>query len=375
MGDVTSCGLCGNDTLDVILDMGMQPLAEAMGHGGKTYPLQLAGCDRCSLVQLTYIPDQEAVFRPDHPYATGNTQVLREHFRDLALGWLGTLKKDDLVVDIGANDGTLLQNFVRRGVRPFGVEPTGQIEKCFSRGIPGHQAFFTSELAGKIVADRGNAALVFATNVLAHVPDPHDFMAGVQLLLGDDGVFVTENHDWASIVNGLQIDTVYHEHLRYYTPVSLGRLLSMHGLLVVSSIPVPIHGGSFRTTAIPQKQRFQLRAMRVAVRLSALVRKCANEGRVYGVGAATRATPIIHYAELAPYLACVCEVAGSEKIGKDMPGTQVPVVDEERLIKDQPEFALLFSWHIAAYLIPRLRSAGYRGRFIVPLPEPRLLDD
>jgi hypothetical protein len=376
MGEVTSCGLCGSDQIHLLLDLGYQPLAEAMGSHGAVYPLQIAECGQCTLVQLTYIPDQEAIFRSDHPYATGNTQVLREHFRTLALGWLPTLHKNDLVVDIGANDGTLLEGFMRRGVRPLGVEPTGQVRKMKEgKGIPAVQAFFTSELAAKIVADHGHAALVFATNVLAHVPDPHDFMAGVRLLLGADGVFVTENHNWASIVNGLQIDTIYHEHLRYYSDASLGLLLARHGLLTLSSVPVPIHGGSFRVTAIPQSPKFGERAVTVGAELGKLVRTCALEGPVYGIGAATRATPLIHFAGLAPYLACVCEVTGSEKIGSTMPGTGVPVVDDKKLIEDQPPYALLFSWHIASHLIPKLRNAGYRGKFILPLPEPRIADE
>jgi hypothetical protein len=275
------------------------------------------------------------------------------------------------VVDVGANDGTFL-SFMHGGQRRIAVEPTSQAAKIKNATV--YRKFFTRELAEIIRETHGPASLITACNVLAHVPDPHDFINGVKLLLSDDGVFLTENHDLASVVNGLQIDTVYHEHLRYWSPATLSRLLEMHGFFVQSSIPVGTHGGSFRVIGGHAKPDLRLRAEAVASRLEELVKGCAAEGPVYGIGAATRATPLLHFANLAPYIDCVCEVAGSEKIGTRMPGTNIPVVNEGRLLLDQPSYALLFSWHIAATLVPKLRSAGYRGRFIVPLPEPKVIE-
>ena len=374
-GEVTACGICGSPDLDVLLDMGSQPLAERMGDG-PAYPLMLLQCQECSLVQLSYIAPPEEVFPPDHPYATGNTRALREHFAELAGVLACHLDADDLAVDIGANDGTLLSALSAHqpgAYRLLGVEPTDQAKKCASRGIPVWQDFFGPEVGSGIPAMYGRAKVITACNVLAHVPDPHGFMMGVEHLLADDGVFVTENHDVASVLDGLQIDTIYHEHLRYYSVTSLSRLLGMHGLVITDVQKIGTHGGSFRVLARRPQRDLAGRALRAALDLRELLAAC--EGPIYGVGATTRATPLIWFARIQDYLSCVCEVPGSEKTGQDMPATKIPVVDEARLIADQPPYALLLSWHLADSIIPALRAKGYRGKFIIPLPEAVIADD
>jgi hypothetical protein len=378
-GEVKACGACGSRQLMPLFDMGFQPLAESSGPS-RAYPLALVRCLNCYLVQLDYIADPEDVFKPDHPYSTGNSGMLRAHYEQLAkeLEW-NRLKPGDVVVDIGANDGTLL-SYYSSFVHKVAVEPTDQILKC-PADVDRWQGFFTNDLACDMLADPdigvGPAKVITACNVLAHVPDPHDFLDGVYTLLAEDGVFVTENHDLASITDGLQIDTVYHEHLRYYSVGSLSFLLERHGLRIVSSHPVPTHGGSFRVTARRMGSNFPRRAKNAATALRAMLYQITEQRRqkVYGIGAATRATPLIHYAGIREFITCVCEVSGSDKIGTRMPGTQIPVVDEKRLLEDQPPYALLFSWHMADYIAPKLREAGYKGKFIVPLPRPKVLDD
>lgn len=375
MGRPRACGICGHIRLKTILDLGDQPMAER--DDGHTYPLALLECDWCGLVQLSHIVDQKELFPEDHPYSTGNTVALRRHFRDLAAGLAPWLQPGDLVVDIGANDGTFLAELSLHAPQAtlLAIEPTGQAGKCRARGIPTEQEFFTASLARQLARYVGPARIITASNVLAHVPDPHDFLSGVSSLLDPDvGEFITENHDWASVVNGLQIDTIYHEHLRYYSVASLSHLLAMHGYLISQAIPVASHGGSFRVTARPQRRGLAARADTAKTQLRVLLHEARDDGPIYGIGAATRATPLIHYAGLEEYLACVCEVPGSDKIGRMMPGTSLPIVDEKQLITDQPPYALLFPWHLAASIVPVLREAGYQGKFIVPLPVPAVLD-
>ena len=371
-GEVTRCGICGSWDLRPLLDMGSQPLAERYG-STERYPLALLECRACTLVQLSCIVGQREMFPPDHPYTSGSTAALRHHFAVLADSLSRSLEAEDLVVDIGANDGTLLSHFGPR-VRRVGIEPTNQALKCAQKGIRACQEFFTPELAKAVRERHGPAKLITACNVLAHVPDPHGFMTGVTHLLADDGVFVTENHDVASVLDGLQIDTVYHEHLRYYSITSLSRLLGMHGLVVAEVQKIGTHGGSFRVTARRPRRDLTVRAEWISDRLWHLVAKAADAGPVYGIGATTRATPLIHYAGITGLLACVCEVAGSEKIGQTMPGTEIAIVDEAKLIADQPPHALLLSWHLADSIIPALRAKGYAGKFIIPLPEPAITD-
>jgi hypothetical protein len=356
----------------VLLDLGNQPVAERYG-SSQVYPLVLLECRDCTLVQLSWIVPQAELFPADHPYTTGKTGALRAHFAELTRDLERDLDTGDLVVDIGANDGTLLSSYGDKP-RRVAVEPTGQAAKCRQAGYRTWQAFFTSDVARDILHVSGPAKVITATNVLAHVPDPHDFCEGVRTLLADDGVFVTENHDVGAILDGLQIDTVYHEHLRYYSAATLSRLLAMHDLIVTSVQPVPQHGGSFQARAVRRRNELAFRAADALYALSGLMRRVTNEGfTVYGIGATTRATPLIHAAGLKKMITMVCEVTGSEKIGLTIPGTQIPIVDEKALYDDQPRYALLLSWHLAADLIPKIRAHGYQGRFIIPLPAPEVV--
>lgn len=372
-GPVVECGGCGSGELYPFFDMGRQPVPEGAS-AGKLYPLQLVRCADCGLVQLDYIVPQEELFAADHPYSTGNSAALRDHYVALAHE-LGHGLGQGLVVDIGANDGTLLSYF-EPSYRPcIAVEPTSQGLKC-GPDVTLYQEFFTAELASRIYGTHGPAKVITACNVLAHVPDVHDFLDGVAILLDDDGLFVTENHDLYSVIDGTQLDAIYHEHLRYYSAATLSRLLEQHGLRVERIGPVDTHGGSFRAYARKSRGGFPGRAKAAATALRGMLWKIteAEKRTVYGIGACTRATPLIHYAGIAPYLACVCEVAGSDKIGQVMPGTSIPVVDERMLFEEPPDYALLFAWHMKDVIVPKLRKLGYEGKFIVPLPSPEVLD-
>jgi hypothetical protein len=367
MPEVTECGLCGGTTLVPVLDMGSQPLAERYGTDER-YPLVVAECGDCTLLQLTYAADPAQVFPADHPYASGDTAALRDHFAVLAA--LLDVTPPGLVVDIGANDGTLLEQF-GDGVRKVAVEPTRQADKCHSKGIATYQGFFTAGVAAVILTDHGAAEAVTATNVLAHVPDVHDFMRGVTALLGPGGVFVAEVGDAAGITDGLQVDTVYHEHLRYFTTATLCSLLAAHGLQATRVERISTHGGSLRVWASRRPGSLQMRADAAARALHNALGGITDAGHtVYGVGATTRATPLIHYAKIGEFITCVCEQAGSAKIGKTIPGTSIPIVDEAELFLQQPGYALLFAHHLADGIMAKLRDKGYQGRFILPLPGP-----
>lgn len=365
------------------------------------YPAQLLRCVDCELVQLGLIVDPAILFPPSYPYTSGTTKILRENFAELAreaVPLLG-IRKNDLVVDIGSNDGTLLGNFKDAGTRVRGIEPTDTGKLAIAKGIPTTIAFFGLDAARSTVAGDGKAKLVTAANVFAHIEDIHSIVAGILELLDDDGVFVSESHYWLSLVETLQYDTVYHEHLRYYSLTSLAYLLRMHGLEVFHAKRIPTHGGSIRVYAARhggrevrpsvgeilalERERLDAHALErfrkgvVASKLGllALLRDVrARDERVYGVGAPSRASTLVNYVGLDDQIVdCILEIRGSHKIGKYLPGTLIPVVDEERLFRDQPEHALLFSWHIADELTAKLTQLGFRGDYIVPLPEPRIV--
>lgn len=404
---VDACQVCGTTSLERIAFLGYLPPVNTMPVVGSTpaeqpsYPALLLRCAACQLVQLGLVVDPKILFPPEYPYTSGTTRILRENFAELAREArpLIGLRAGDLVVDIGSNDGTLLSNFTGKQ-RVHGVEPTDQGKLAASRGIPTTTAFFSPDVARRVRQEQGPARLVTAANVFAHIEDVHSIVDGILELLGPDGVFVNESHYVHSVIDGLQYDTIYHEHLRYYSLHSLRHLLGMHGLEPFHAKQIPTHGGSIRVYAARTGQypiqasvaqvladeeqlaaagAFETFRHRVAMSKIGLyglldsIKKAG--GRIYGVGAPSRASTLVNYVGLDDgIIDCVLEINGSHKIGKYMPGTLIPVVDEQALFDDQPEYALLFSWHIADELIPKLSGRGYRGRFIVPLPEPHVVD-
>lgn len=404
---VETCQACGSADLESVMFVGYLPPVTTMPPVGSrleeqpAYPAELLRCAKCTLVQLGLVVDPKILFAPSYPYLSGTTKLLRDDFTDLYREIQKTypLAKDDLVVDIGSNDGTLLGNFKDGGYRVLGIEPTNIGLVAQRKGITTDIAFFDKSTTQRALRQHGKARVITATNVFAHIEDVHDVLENVLSLLHDDGIFASETHYWVAMLEMLEYDRVYHEHLRYYTVTSLSYLLGMHGLEIIRAKRIPTHGGSIRVYAArkgkrkadktvkamlasekkslaPRNiERFCRGVVDAKLALLAMLRSIKKKGkRVYGVGAPSRATSLIHYVGLDDgMLDCVLEMPGSEKIGKYAPGTRVPVVDESRLAEDPPDYALLFSWHIAEELIPKLKKKGFKGKFIVPLPEPRVV--
>jgi hypothetical protein len=366
------------------------------------FPTNLLYCSNCELVQLGLAIDPVIIFPPEYPYTSGMTRILRDNFAELyaeSFKMLG-LVQEDLVVDIGSNDGTLISNFQKAGHRVLGVEPTDVAKLANARGIPTIQRYFSQEVAGEIKRSYGAAKVVTAANCFAHIEDVHAIVEGILEMLSPIGVFVSESHYLIDLLDDLQYDTVYHEHLRHYSVRSLAHLLGMHGLEIFHVRKIPTHGGSIRAyaarkgvhplqksvaemldsepTGTRMRKRlasFRHNVMLSKLRLHALIKNVKeNGGRICGVSAPSRASTLINYVGLdEAIIDYVCEIEGSLKIGKCIPGTLIPVVEESRMFADQPECAIIFSWHIANELAPKLRARGYKGMLITPLPVPRVL--
>lgn len=406
---VTACQICGAPELASVLFLGYVPPVNTMPPIGRpaeeqsAYPLELLRCTACGLVQIGLEVDSAVLFPHSYPYLSGSTRILRSNFADLcaeAVPLVG-LAQGDLVIDIGSNDGTLLGNFKEAGFRVLGIEPSQAGDVARSRGIDTLTAYFGGETARAVKAQHGTARLITAANVFAHIGGIHEVVAGIVDLLASDGVFVSESHYLVDLVETLQYDTIYHEHLRYYHLGSLKRLLEQHGLEVFHVKRIPTHGGSIRVYAARAGSRsvlpsvaerladeeargiangaaladFRARVLQSKLELYRLLAPLKRENaRIYGIGAPSRASTLINYAALDDgILDCVLEISTSHKLGKYIPGTRIPVLDEEKLFAEQPEYAMLLSWHIADELVANLRKKGYRGRFIVPLPEPRIV--
>ncbi len=404
---VLYCQNCRSDNLKSVLFLGFLPPVNKLLPIGSTpkeqpsYPAQLLYCPTCHLVQLGLIVDPNILFPPEYPYTSGTTKVLRDNFAQLSreVKRMLDVEKSELIVDIGSNDGTLLSNFIAMA-RVLGVTPEDIGEKAIKNGIPTFRAYFTRKVAKQIVKQHGKAKIVTAANVFAHMENIHDVIEGILSLLKSNGVFISESHYLLPLIKKLQYDTIYHEHMRYYSLTSLINLLASHDLEVFHAREIPSHGGSFRTYAarkgsykvlpsvkkLLQKEKaivtsnkafesFAHKTVLSKLALSSLLSTIKkSRKRIYGISAPSRASTLINYVGLDNgIISCVLEVQGSHKIGKYIPGTLIPILDEERLYKDQPEYAFLFSWHIADELMPKLKAKGYKGKFVIPLPTPRIV--
>jgi len=311
------------------------------------------------------------------------------------------LDRGSLVLDIGSNDGTILHGFKTRGMRVLGVEPTGIADLANANGIPTVRAFFGEEVAENIRKEHGTASLITAANVFAHVANLGPCIRGIYNLLADDGTFVSESHYLLDLVDTLQYDTIYHEHLRYYSLKPLTDMLRRYGFSVVDVERIPNHGGSIRvyaqkdrgqrpsekvTSLLEREDAYKLYDSALYKRFSGRVRQskwklvqllCGlkQKGlRICGVGSPGRASTLMNYCGVGPdILDYIGEQPTSLKIGLYTPGTHVPVVDEQRLLDEQPDYALVLAWHLGDTIPKKLRQKGLKSKFIVPLPEPVVL--
>lgn len=406
---IRQCQICGSEPLRSVLFLGYIPPVNTMPEIGSVpeeqpaYPLEMLRCQGCGHVQIGLEVPAEILFPYSYPYLSGTTRILRENFADLYRECADIIAMDpeSLIVDIGSNDGTLLKNFKAGGHKVLGVEPSQAGAVARDQGIDTLTAYFSRETARGVGNQYGKARVITAANVFAHITQPHAVVDAITDLLAEEGIFVSESHYLLPLIETVQYDTIYHEHLRYYHLGALQRLLEPHGLEIFRVKRIPTHGGSIRFFAARKGKRpidasvaqqfgaedqagitdgsaltaFRKRVVASKLALMALLDGIKrNGGRIYGIGAPSRASTLINYVGLDDgIIDCVLEVSSSHKLGKYIPGTRIPVCDEKKLFEDQPSHALLLSWHISDELIPILRRKGFAGSFIVPLPEPRIV--
>lgn len=400
------CQISESKDLESIIFLGYHPPVNDFVKIGSradekpSYPCELFYCKESKLVQLGQTVDAEILFPPEYPYTSSTTKILRENFAELynEVSTKIPLTKADLIIDIGSNDGNLLSNF-KDNHRVLGITPEEIGKIAIERGIPTIIDYFNESVVDEVIEKHGKAKVITATNVFAHIDDPNKITQLISKLLTDDGVFVSESHYLASLVETLQYDTIYHEHLRYYSMESLKFLLEKNNFSPFFAKKIPTHGGSIRVYAgknnlhpinsnvnkilkdeaefvsIERLRKFKDEVLQSKLDLLSLISDIKRNGEsIFGISAPSRASTLVNYVGLdQDILDCIVEIKGSHKIGKYMPGTRIPVVDEKELYKKQPEYALLLSWHIADELIPKLKALGFKGKFIVPLPTPYIV--
>jgi SAM-dependent methyltransferase len=411
---VTSCRSCGSRRLDEVLSLGETPIANALltdtGAGAPSaegveprYPLGVAFCSDCALVQLTHALPAEVIFSEQYPYYSSYSPILLEHAARHAEELIRSrlLGSDSFVVELASNDGYLLKTFVAAGVPVLGVDPApGPAGVAVEAGVDTVVDFFGLSLADSIRERRGQADVIIANNVLAHVPDLNDVVAGMAWLLADDGVITIENPYVRDLVEQCEFDTIYHEHYCYFSCTAIATLMRRHGLWLNDVEYFPgLHGGTLRwtiskrdeqaarakeyiaaerrdgLTSLTYYQGFADRVEAVRADLRSLLGRLRADGaRIAAYGAAAKGSTLANYADLGVDLVELVVDRNPHKQAHLMPGTHQRIEPVEVLLEEQPDYVLLFAWNFAEEIAQQQAEYVRRGgRFIRPIPTPEIL--
>lgn len=404
------CRSCEETGLMPILSLGKTPLANALltaeelGQPESIYPLDLAFCPNCKMVQITETVPPEKLFK-EYLYFSSFSDTMLDHAQKLVRRLIQSRRLDgkNLVIEIASNDGYLLQYYKKKGIQVLGVEPAVNIAKVAQdeRNIPTLCEFFSTELAQRLAKEAKKADVIHAHNVLAHVADLNGFVAGISLLLKEDGIAIIEVPYLKDLIDHCEFDTIYHEHLCYFSLTSLDRLFQRHDLVIQDVERIPIHGGSLRLFLAKVGSADQSNSVHRLLRdevnlgmnsfefyhdfarqvedlkeslLSLLVNLKLDGKRIAAYGAAAKGSTLLNYFEIdQKYLDFVVD-RSTVKQGLYMPGVHLPIYSPDRLLEAMPDYVLLLTWNFADEILSQ--QAEYRrcgGQFIVPMPEVRII--
>lgn len=403
------CRSCGGSRLHAILSLGDTPLADRLvsskdvAETDLLVPLDLVLCEDCSLVQISATVDPEILFGDDYPYFSSVSESLLAHSRANALDLIDrkNLGGDSLVVEIASNDGYMLRNFHQAGIPVLGIDPAKDpVAAANSIGVNTLHAFFGKMLASNLAAEGRHADVMIANNVLAHVADLNGLVEGMATMLKQDGLAILEMPYLVDLIDHVEFDTIYHQHLCYFSVTALDHLFRRHGLVVQDLRRLPIHGGSLRLfvgrtdeqSLIVQKHlaeererglnrpdaytAFVNKVEQVEKGLKKILDETKKQGkRLVAYGAAAKGTTLMAYCGIGPDQLDYVVDRNAYKHGKFMPGNRLQVLPTERLLEDQPDAVLLLTWNFADEILTQQAEFRARGgQFILPVPEPRYLD-
>lgn len=403
------CRSCGSSRIHPVLNLGATPLANALLTAGDLekpeakFPLELVFCQDCSLLQITETVPPQQLFS-HYLYFSSFSDTMLAHARTLVERLIPErrLNPNSLVVEVASNDGYLLQYYHQAGIPVLGIEPAQNIAQAArEKGINTLSEFFGRELAGKLRGEGKRADVIHAHNVLAHVADLNGFVSGIQALLKSDGVAIIEAPYVKDLIDHVEFDTIYHEHLCYFSLTALDALFTRHGLLIHHVERVPIHGGSLRifaggalsnrrdatvrdllaeesawgvnTTAF--YDQFNQRVAALKTTLVDLLARLKSEGKtIAAYGASAKGSTLLNTFGIGRETLDFVADRSTIKQGHFTPGTHLPITSPDKLLADQPDYVLLLTWNFVDEILEQ--QAAYRergGQFIVPIPEVRIV--
>ena len=408
-GKINKCQICSSKNLIKIINLGDQPLANSLQkktkekYSQEKFPIIVVRCEDCTLLQIDYIVDQNKVYHLDYPYLPGITKTVDNEQKELSdyLFENLELKKNDTVLDIGSNDGSLLKHFRSKGLNVVGIEPTNIAKLANDNGIFTLQSFFNLEVVKNIISNKGKAKLITSTNVFAHMSTLGDVMDGIVEALDDNGFFCFENHYIMEVIEKVQYDTFYHEHLRTYSLISLIKLFEMYNLTLYHAQLVTRYGGSMRCI-VSKKQKNQTDSLKKLLEIEneKLVKnkektykdfvQNINQSKkdlteklseiksknltIIGKSCPARAVVLLNYCNLDENnLDFIAEQPTSLKLNYYIPGTNLEIVNDDILLEKKPDYVLLLAWHLSEPIIKKWKKKGLKSKFIIPLPKVRII--
>jgi SAM-dependent methyltransferase len=403
--------MCQSIQLYKFLDLGFTPLADQFRRKDQLlesetyYPLEVYVCDTCGLVQLGYVVSPEILYRNDYPYESSTTATGKKHWIEFASSVVDrfNLSNKDLVVDIGSNVGVLLSSFKTHGVRICGIDPAANIVRIAQQNnIETICDFFNQDSVNEIINRYGHATIITATNVFAHIDDLITFMKNILNLLNDDGIFIFEAPYFGNLIQNLEYDTIYHEHLSYLSLKPLIQFFYQFNMEIFDLEFRDIHGGSFRVYVskkskypintvvndlLIQEERNQIYSHERLNKFADSVKQNRAEllwlllslkhdnKKIAAVSAPAKGMTLLNYCKIGDNIIDFATEKSKLKIGRFTPGTHIPVRSDKALIEEKPDYALLLAWNFADEIIKNnLVFLKNGGKFIIPIPKPKIID-